>query len=379
MISLLFSIALSLSPLQSQEPPLPPPKPEEAKMVWFDKGLKDAIAKAGAEQKLVMLYFNDQRSGSERMNRESFAHEKIAAALKDMVCFKVDYDRQRAIADTYRVKEPPVIVWLNSDGSARERVNDYEPMGVLLANISRVKADIGTINESRRKIAANGNDLDARFDVYTRLKDLGDLKGSDEQRAAIEKLDPEKKSRGAHHFRYEAITSSIEQFWAQTHTLDMAKIAELRAFVEVETDPDILWDGWMRLANTHQFLETQASSSGQIEAAAQHRSDRRQCLSFAYRGLKPDLDGLHEWGYVYADLFWEQRAELSPADKDFYVRLTERLAKTFDLDGLAHDHHARALFVSGQRKQALEEERRAIELDASNSLFATHLKDFGDG
>jgi hypothetical protein len=379
MIPFLFAVPLFFTSFQTQEPPLPPPKPEEAKMVWFDRGLKDAIAKASAEQKLVMLYFHDQRSGSEKMNRESFAHEKIAAALHDMVCFKVDYDRQRTIADTYRVKEPPAIVWLNSDGSPRERVNDYEPMAVLLANISRVKADLGTINDSRRKIAANGNDLDARYDVYTRLKDLGDEKGASEQKAAIQKLDPEGKSRGARHFRYDSITSAIEQFWAQTHTLDMSKVAELRAFVEVESDPDILWDGWMRLANTHQYLETQAAASGQLEAAAQHRSMRRQCVSFAYRGLKPDLDGLHEWGYFYADLFWDQRAELSPADKEFYLKLTERLAKTFDIDGLSHDHHARALFVAGKKKEALDEVQRAIELDASNSLFATHLKDFGGG
>jgi thioredoxin-related protein len=379
MIPFLLVATLSLSALQNPLPP-PPPKIEEYKLTWFDKGLAAALARAAQERKVVMIYFTGQVcSDCDKLNRETFADERVAELLKDTISVKVDFDKQRDTADRYQVKGPPVIVWLNADGSARDRVNGYQTKVVFLANAARVNADIGTINESRRKIAADGNDLEARFDVYTRLREVGDFKGADEQKAAIQKLDPEGKSRGSHHFRYDAITSAIEQFWAQTHTLDMQKVGELEAFVEAETDPDLLWDGWMRLANTHAYLEGQSSAQGQIEEAAQHRAARRRCLSLAYRGLSPLPDPVHDWGYSVADLFWTQKDELSQADKEFFLKLTARLAKMFDLDGLAFDHHARALFLMGQNREALDALRKAIELDPSNSLFATHMKEFGGG
>lgn len=379
MIPFLLTLTLSLPAAQTTPlPPPPPAKPAEAKLTWFDRNLNSALAQAAAEKKLVMIYFTGEAcTDCVKMNRESFADERVAAALQDVICVKVDFDKQRDTADRYRVKDPPVVLWLNSDGSLRDRVSKYQKNEVVQANIARTKADLGTINAVRRKIAADGNDLEARFELYTRLSDSGDLKGADEQKAAIQKLDPAGNSRGSHHFRYNAITTAIEQFWAQTRTLDMQRIAELRAFVEVETDPDLLWDGWIRLANTHAYLESQAAAIGQIEAAAEHRATRRHCLSLAYRGLSPQLDAVHEWGYACAGLFWDQKDELNAADKEFLLRLTERLAKTFDLDALAHDHYARALFLSGRKKEAVEEVRRAIELDPGNSLFPAHLKEFG--
>ena len=379
MIPILLYAALSLPATQDPLPP-PPPKAEEPTITWFEGGLNAALTRAHEQQKIVVIYFTAAVSTGDaalKMNRETFISDQAAAALKDTVCVRVDYDKQRDLADRYRVKDPPVVIWLNSDGSLRDRVNGYQSLSVFLANVARVKADIGTINESRHKIAANGSDLDARFDVYVRLKESGDLKGADDQKAAIQKLDPQGKSRGAHHFKYETITTEIEQFWAQKGALDMKRVADLQAFVEVETDPELLWDGWMRLANTHDYLGGEAAKAGKLDEAAQHRATRRQFLNRAWLSLPQDLDSLHSWGYSFAALYWEQREELNAEDKATLLRVTERMVRTFDLDGLAHDYHAQALFLSGQRKEALEEVRKAMELDPKNSLFATHLKDFG--
>jgi tetratricopeptide (TPR) repeat protein len=377
MISLLLCVPLCFSAAQDPLPP-PPPKVEEPKITWFEGGVNAAAARAHEQQKIVMMYFTSEASiGCEKMNRETFISDQAAQALKDTVCVRVNYDKQRDIADRYRVKDPPVVIWLNSDGSARDRVNGYQTLPVFLANVSRVRADIGTINESRHKIAANGNDLDARFDVYTRLKEVGDLKGADEQKVAITKLDPQGKSRGSHHFKYEAITTEIEQYWAQTQTLNMKRVGDLQAFVEVETDPELLWDGWMRLANTHEYLAGIAGKDGKLEEAAEHRATRRKFLNLAWRSIPQDNDTLHSWGYSFASLYWDQREELSAEDKDTLLKVTERLVRTFDLDGLAFDYRAQALYLAGQRKEAIEAARKAVELDPANAMFAAHLKEFG--
>jgi tetratricopeptide (TPR) repeat protein len=377
MISFFLFLTLSIPTLQDPLPP-PPPKAEEIKLTWYEKGLNAAVTAAHEQQKIVMIYFTSEASnGCEKMNRETFISDEAAAQLKDFVCVRVDYDKQRDLADRYRVKDPPVVIWLNPDGSPRDRVNNYQTLSVFRANLSRVKADIGTINESRHRIAANGNDLEARFDVYTRLKEVGDLKGADEQKAAITKLDPEGKSRGSHHFKYEAITTEIEQYWDQNQALNMKRVGDLQAFTEVETDPELLWDGWMRLANTHEYLAGEAGKQGKLEEAAQHRATRRKFLNLAWRSIPQDVDTLHSWGYSFAALYWEQREELNAEDKDTLLKITDRMVHTFDLDGLAFDYRAQALFISGQRKEAIEAVHKAMELDPTNSLFATHLKDFG--
>ena len=378
MIHLLLSAALCLPATQNPLPPAPP-KAEELKINWFE-ALTPAAARAHEQQKLVMIYFTAQVStgdATQRMNRETFISDEAARALKDFVCVKIDYDKQRDIADRYRVKEPPVVIFLNPDGTLRDRVNNYQSQAVFLANVARVKADIGTINESRHKIAADGSDLDARFDVYQRLKDSGDLKGADEQKAAIQKLDPQGKSRGAHHFKYETITTEIEQFWAQTQTLDMKRVGDLQSFVEVETDPELLWDGWMRLANTHLYLGNEAAKAGKLDEAGEHRATRRHFLNQAWRSIPQDVDTLHSWGYSFASEYWDQRAELSDEDKQTLLRVTERMVQVFDLDGIAHDYHALALFLSGKRQEAQDEVRKAMELDPKNSTFPEHLKQLG--
>ena len=384
MLPLFLALALSAPARQGTDAPPPPspapaPAPVQAPgtgVAWFDKAPTSGLAQARLQERPAVVYFRAEWNGfCQRMDSGVFATAEAARALEGATAIRVDYDKQREVADRYRVKEVPAVIWFNPDGSVRDRVDGFQTLEVFLANAARVKADLGTFNELRRKIAANADDLDARFDLYQRLDSVGDSKGMAEQRAEIEKRDPEGRSRGSRHFRYLRITSEIEQHWAATQTLDMNKVAALQALVEAETEPWIVWDGWMRLSNTHKYLGDQAKAQGKAEEEKQHRAKRREYLGYAWRGV-PERQ-VESWGSQYGQLLWEEREELSEQDKEFFVAMTTSLAQTFADQGIMHDLHARALSLVGKQAEALEAARKASSLEPANTLFSSRVKQLG--
>jgi hypothetical protein len=377
----MLTLLLAIAPLLSC-PQAPPPAAKPAgKIPWFEKDLDAALKEAKAQQKLVLAYFHSAAvPASAKLSQEAFSEDRVADALKDVICVRVDTEKQHDVAVRYNVQDPPVLVWFNSDGTVRDRIFGYKDTNTVLGDISRVKVDVGTINELRRTIAAKGDDIESRFQLYKRLRDLGDIAGASEQKAAILKLDPQGTSRASHHFTYDRITGEIEQYWAQTGTLHMHKVEELQTFVELESDPELIWDGWMRLANTHAYLANQSASKGMFADAKEHRMTRRKFIANAWRGVpQADLDFFHDWCTTNAGLFWNERDELTPEDKQFFSTITAKLVDVFSKDPLAHDLRARALFLAGKGPEAIDEAQKAVELDPSNDEYKNRLKQFRGG
>jgi len=383
MIPLLLAFASTLLGFQSPPPATAPPQatPPQAtppsKIAWYEKDLDSALKDAKTGTKLVMAFFGASTvQASTQMSKEAFEDDRIAEALKDVICVRIDVETQKELAVRYSIQDVPVVVWFNSDGSFRDRIGGYKDAGAFLGLVTRIKLDLGTINELRKKVAAKGDDVESRFELYKRLRELGDIAGASEQKAAIIKLDPQGTSRASHHFTYDRITGEIEQYWAQTGTLAMHKIEELQTFVELESDPELLWDGWMRLANTHAYLANQSAGKGQFADAKDHRTTRRRFIARSWRGVPQEPDYLREWCITNAELFWNERDELTPEDKQFVMTLTGKFIEQFDKDAVAHDLRARFLFLAGQRPQAIDEAQKAVELDPSKADYKARLKQF---
>ncbi|HEV8112277.1 MAG TPA: thioredoxin family protein [Planctomycetota bacterium] len=383
MIHSLLAFALFLgfqnpTPAPAPAPaPTPAPAPAPAgKIAWSAKDLDAVLKDAKAGNKLVMLFFHSASTPrSVDMSKEAFTDDRVAELLKDVICLQVDQSLT-PIAMRYGVQYAPVVVWVNSDGTVRDRL-DYHDLATFVSEVTRIKLDLGTVNELRRKVAAKGDDVDARFELYRRLKELGDITASSEQKAAIIKLDPQGTSRASHHFNYDRITEEIERYWAQTGTLHMHKVEELKTFIELESDPELLWDGWMRLANTHAYLANQSASKGMFADAKEHRATRRKCIALSLRGVpQQDPEFYHDWCASNSELFWNERDELSPEDKQFLTTLTTRMLEAFDKDPMAHDLRARAFYLAGQRPQAIDEAQKAVELDPKNADYKARLKLF---
>jgi thioredoxin-related protein len=385
MIPLLLVLTATLLGSQSPAPAPTPAKPATpapqttpaGKIAWTEKDIDGAFKDALAKSKLVMAFVGSATiQASTSMEKEALQDDAVAEALKDVICVKIDLDKQHALAARFGVQDAPIFVWFNSDGTARDRIAGYKDARTFLGLVSQIKLDLGTINELRKKVAAKGDDVDLRFQLYTRLREVGDIAGASEQKAAIIKLDPQGTSRASHHFTYDRITGEIEQYWSQTGTLAMHKIEELQTFIELESDPELLWDGWMRLANTHKYLADQSAGKGQFADAKEHRATRRTFIARAWRGVPQDPETFREWCISNSELFWNERDELTPVDKEFAMTMTAKFVELFDKDALAHDLRARFLFYTGQRPQAIDESQKAVELDPSKSDYKVRLKQF---
>ncbi|MBK7642859.1 MAG: DUF255 domain-containing protein [Planctomycetes bacterium] len=372
-----FAVSLlALSFLQTPPAPAPAPSPAPApaqeapkKVAWFKGSLEKALEEAKSSNKLVYADFGASWcSWCIRMDREVFSSDEGLSALEPVICVKVDYDKQRDTCDRYLVgKELPVSIWFNADASVRERIDGYQDQSLFLANASRIKNDLGTINELRRRVASNPADLDGRFELHRKLKSVGDAAGAAEQRAAIEKADPLGDSRAMHHFKFDTLMAGIQDYWAKTKSLDLKQIEGLRVFLEGESDPEIMWDGWMSLSNTYNYFADQAQARGDAAEAKKNRGIQRQFLARAWRGIPQDDDTLRGHVTGYAALFWDLKDELSADDKSLMLTMTEMTARRLDREPLVQQCYARALFLNGKTDAAQAACERAIELAKATS------------
>lgn len=353
---------------------LPLPVVQE-KIPWHSGNLDSALAEAKSKNVLLMTFFRAEKDeASDSWSRVLFSDDRVAAALANLVCARVDVQKENAVALRHGVKKPPALLWFNPDGTTRDRLDSVSSLDAFLGELARIRADIGTINDVRRKVAAQKDDVDLRLELHRRLKAVGDEDGSNEQKSAIARLDPEGTSRAARHFRYQDITSAIEEHWAKTRDLSLPKIEELRIFVEMESDPELVWDGAMRLVNTYDYLANKATEAGKPDEAKKYRATRREFAARAWLVIPQVQDVLHRFCFQQADSFLKQQDELSADDKKFLERLTARMVTLFEDKGMAHDMRARALMLVGRREEALQAAKKAVEVDPANQQFQDRVK-----
>lgn len=344
------------------------------KIPWFSGSLENALAEGKSKNAIVLAYFRtEQDPDCSTMSRLTFSDDRVVATLAKVICVRIEPKSLTPLSSRIPIKKLPVVVWFNPDGSPRDRLDGlYDPES-FLAETSRIVNDVGTIGDLRRRLVDRKDDIDAHFQLFQRLRSVGDEDGMNEEKAIILRLDPEGHSRARMRFRYDEITTAIEKHWADKGALPMDKVEELRSFVELQDDPEILWDGWMRLANTHEFLERQAA--GKPEEAKSHRAKRRDCLSRAWRGVPQEKQFLLNWCLQTAEIFWSRRDELSESDKSFFLAMTLRMVQIFDSQAEAFLYRARALRLTGKREDAIAAAKRGLELAPDDPKYKQLVQD----
>jgi hypothetical protein len=344
------------------------------KIPWFAGSLETALIEAKKKDAIVLAFFRtDADPDCTTMSRTTFSHDAVVAALAKVVCVRIEPNKLTPLASRIPIKKLPILVWFDPDGSPRDRLDGLYDPETFLAETARIVNDIGTIKDLRRRMVNRKDDVDAHFQLFQKLRSVGDEDGMNEERAIILRLDPEGRSRARIRFRYDEITAAIEKHWADTGVLAMDKVEDLWEFVELQDDPEILWDGWMRLASTHDYLERQAV--GKPEEAKAHRAKRRDCFTRAWRGVPQERQFLQGWCHTTSEIFWSQREELSDADKAFLLTLTQRMIQLFDRNPDAFLQRARALRLSGKRTDAIAAARRALELAPEDPRYKKLLED----
>ncbi len=202
------------------------------------------------------------------------------------MCLAVDAESEggKPIAERYGIRAWPALVFLEPDGSLRDRQTGFRPPDQLLGEFRRARAGIGTFGEIEKRVAAHPQDVCARLDlvirlrmmhderwaqemataheaiargegfdpkspderyaVARRLKQCADASGYDEQIDEIRALDPEGRSAASHLLALAERFQWVRARQLQDHTLDARTMLE---YLAEEHDESVLFEGWSAL------------------------------------------------------------------------------------------------------------------------------------
>lgn len=332
---------------------------------WARGDLDDVLARARENGRCVMLSFrSDWAPLSRKLDRVCLTDARVLGELEDLLCFEVDSDTRegKALRKRYTVQIPPTLVFLEPGGAIRDQVNSFMPPEGLVHELRRIKRNEGTLSALRAVIQESPGQLDARWELAKKLKEFGDLRGYDAQVAEIRSRDPDGRSMAARSLHLAELYATAQS------RLDLAP---LYAFVASESEPRLLYEGWLCLWR----LEGKAARDARDEEAAAAHHERYFAAARALWPLVPE----EEHGYLGNNIAWciyENRCCATPDDLAFAMDVATKAYAAAPNVPYVVDTYACCLFTVGEKEKALKAIDRCIELDPRNPGWRERKAEF---
>jgi thiol-disulfide isomerase/thioredoxin len=401
MRSLLLSFALCAPAFALCVPRFPG---DHGRVEWFDGTFEEALAAAGKARKLVFVdFFTKTCPPCRTLDQDTFNETSVMNEAKSFVCIAVDAESEagRPLAARYGVASWPSLVFLEADGSLRDRLVGFRKGRELVREFHRIQSNLGTLGEIERKVAANPADPVARLDLVARLRSFpderwipemeaarasiakgegydskspddryaiarklgacGDAEGRAAQIAAIRALDPERRSAAGRHL-------ALDELLAHAN----ADPSAIRTFLAEETHDSVLFDGYVVLRNRLFAGALRYEKQGLRPVAAGARAEARAAAKEAWKHCPPEQAA--EFGREIAMDFAADSAELDDADRAFAADVA---AKASALLPRSVDHLetlALCLRNAGRREEAAAVLRRAAEIDPTRPSIRALLE-----
>ena len=287
----------------------PLPDRTAGELDWIAGGLEAALSKARAEDKLTLIYF--WMDGSEHCARqygETLMNDQASTLLGDLVLLSADVaDPAGAeLVARYGVQTLPTCLVVGQDGVAEDAIIGFCPIATFVHEIDRIGKGEGTVSFHRAQVAAAPDDLAVRWQLATKLRDIGDRAGFEGELAFIKAADPTGETLvGANILLGEAIEAAQD---AAQNDPAQVETEALEAFLATTPHDQIAFDGWQWITRLEQTRGSRAGWRRAVRKAAERAPD----------------DSLTEFGYEVARGMWEQREELSKADMRLALDLAQR-------------------------------------------------------
>ncbi len=327
------------------------------KVAWFEGSYADALAKAKAEKKLIFIdFWTDWCGWCKRLDADTFSQQEVGDVLKDLVCLSIDAESESGavVAKGFVLQGFPALMIVNGDGVVQDSIGGYLPPDGFVKEIERVQRGEGTVGGLETRIAADPQDLDARFELAQKLETLGDPGAAKVQLDAIKAADPEGRSQAMRTIQLFDAVQAMAQAYGRTQELDTAPVV---AFLSAEKHPSVATRGWMILANIHGQLEQPAEATHAFQSAWKH------CPA----------DERADVGPTIANALLSMAGSLTDADKALALAAAEG---TRDKGANQAELYARCLHLNGKVAEALSALEGAVELYPDNAKLQKRLKDF---
>lgn len=347
---------------------------DHGKLAWFQGSYEDALKEAKAKNKMVFIdLWTTWCVWCKRLDKDTYSDDSVVAEMKDIICFNIDAESKAGapLAKEFKVRGYPALILLSPDGTYRDQIGGYLKPEEFKREIQRVRSGKGTLTGLRQDVEADKANIDKRYALVKKLREMEDKAGVDAQMAEIQKLDPEGKSLPMHQMAFEKVIATITEGWEKDKTLDMTL---MKTFLEKETYPEVLFMGWNSMMGMQNFLAQEAAQANKPEDAKKLRADLRQSMAEAWKSCSKEQSG--PFGGQMANAYFQDKDDLTPAEKTLALDVARKALATAPENPGLIDVLACCLFMNGQKDEALKMNARCIELDPKNADWQTRKAEF---
>ena len=382
------------------------------KLTWFEGSYEALLAEAARTKRPVFVdFFTDPCPPCRLLDGTTFSDPAVVEAMQPFLCYALNggLEENQELSQTLGVALFPSLLFLDPEGKPVDEIEGYRSPRTFLAEVERIRAGRDTIPALRTRLAKtpedpigwldlakkllgfadqqganhaysaaknliaqkkgyDPQDVEQRFAIALRLQGLGDTDGWREQVHAIMALDPEGKSRPVRRLRFDQ---------AAEHSSTAMDDTDLIRAMQGETDPEMLHEGWHRIAGCENYRAQRAKIRGKKDEAAEHQRNRRRALREAFRHCT-DEQRL-EYGLMVVDLHVEDRAALSDAEKSAVLEVGAKVAELGANDAECIDALACCALLTGDAERAVALAKRCIEHEPARLGWRKRLAGFEAG
>jgi thiol-disulfide isomerase/thioredoxin len=125
---------------------------DHGRLDWFGGTFAEALEKAKSEKKIVFVDFWASWCGwCKRFDGEALEDSVVVAETRDLVCLTIDAESKdgQPLAARYGVAGLPALVFVEPDGSLRERLSGYRTAPQFVQELRRIRANEGDPRRDR--------------------------------------------------------------------------------------------------------------------------------------------------------------------------------------------------------------------------------------
>jgi thiol-disulfide isomerase/thioredoxin len=151
-----------------------------AAIPWETKLDRASAAARESNQPMLIEFWAVWCEGCKEMDRDVYASERIASAMRKVRAVKVDIDREPALARKYEISGTPTLLVTDSFGRELFRYAGALPHDRMLQLLDALPADVSRINALSAALAAKKDDFAALSGLGRELREAAFYRSSSE-------------------------------------------------------------------------------------------------------------------------------------------------------------------------------------------------------